>query len=60
MRRITLSKYFKAFTDSPHHLAAISILQSELPEHLLRKDAEWVVCFDAEDECKPGFQKYNG
>tara|TARA_B100001094_G_scaffold126660_1_gene122751 strand:+ start:2326 stop:2508 length:183 start_codon:yes stop_codon:yes gene_type:complete len=59
VRKIKLQSYFKAFTDNPHHLAAISMLQSQMPDHLLSTDAEWVVCFQAEEECKPGFPKYN-
>ena len=59
MKKVKLLKYFKKFTENPHHLAAISILQNELPDHLLSRDAEWIVCFEAEDECIPGFPKYN-
>ena len=59
MKKVKLLKYFKKFTESPHHLAAISMLQDELPDHLLSRDAEWIVCFEAEDECIPGFPKYN-
>tara|TARA_R100000900_G_scaffold85406_1_gene67095 strand:- start:732 stop:914 length:183 start_codon:yes stop_codon:yes gene_type:complete len=59
VKKVKLLKYFKKFTENPHHLAAISILQNELPDHLLSRDAEWIVCFEAEDECIPGFPKYN-
>ena len=59
MKKVKLLKYFKKFTENPHHLAAISMLQDELPDHLLSRDAEWIVCFEAEDECIAGFSKYN-
>ena len=59
MKKIKLLNIFKAFTESPHHLAAISTLESEMPEHLLDRNAEWVICFEAESESNPQIAKYN-
>ena len=59
VKKVNLLKYLKKFTENPHHLAAISMLQVELPAHLLSSDAEYLVCYEAEDECIPGFPKYN-
>jgi len=59
VKKVKLLNYFKRFSENPHHLAAISMLQAELPDHLLSREADWIVCFEAEEECKQGFPKYN-
>lgn len=39
---LTLLEFFENFDpDDPYHLAAVSNLQTSMPDHLLRSDAEW-------------------
>ena len=40
-RKIRLLKFFKAFDDSPHHIAAVEQLQCEMPDELLNKFASF-------------------
>ena len=47
---IDLRKFFEKFDGNPHQLAAIDILQSQMPPTLLESDAEWVDCFQVECE----------
>ena len=47
---IDLREFFYKFDGNPHQLAAIDILQSQMPEELLRKDCEWVDCYEVEYE----------
>tara|TARA_R100001082_G_scaffold308_2_gene188 strand:- start:10532 stop:10771 length:240 start_codon:yes stop_codon:yes gene_type:complete len=49
-RKIRLLKFFKAFDDSPHHIAAVEQLQCEMPDELLNKFSDWVICFEANKE----------
>ena len=59
MQKISLLKFFRAYSDSPHHIAAVNMLQDELDLQLLNKEADWVVCFEAENEADPQPAKYN-
>ena len=59
MRKIKLEKFFKAYSGSPHHLAAVRILEDCLPKELLDKESEWVICFEAESEADPQPMKAN-
>ena len=59
MRKVSLLKFFRAFADSPHHIAAVNMLQDSLDEELLNKHADWVVCFEAENEADPQPANYN-
>ena len=48
MNRVELLEFFNEFQKgSPHHLAAVKILENELPDHLLNEDSDWIVCFNA-------------
>ena len=47
---IDLRQFFYKFDGNPHQLAAIDILQSQMPEELLQKDCEWVDCYEIEYE----------
>ena len=53
MRTVRLIKFFRAFSDSPHHIAAVEQLQDQMPIELLDKLSDWVVCFEAENEADP-------
>lgn len=53
MRKISLARFFRAYSDSAHHLAAVNALEDAMPLHLLDKNADWVVCFEAENEADP-------
>ena len=59
MRKIKLEKFFKAYSGSSHHLAAVRMLEDCLPTELLDKDSDWVVCFEAESEADPVKANYN-
>lgn len=59
MRKVDLLKFFRAFANSPHHIAAVNMLQDELDASLLSKDSDWVVCFEAENEADPQPANYN-
>lgn len=59
MKKLSLVKFFRAFSDSPHHIAAVNMLQDELDYNLLNKEADWIVCFEAENEADPQPAKYN-
>lgn len=58
MRKINLLKFFRAYADSSHHIAAVNMLEDVLPAELLDKNSDWVVCFEAEDETDPMPAKY--
>ena len=48
--RIDLRKFFEAYEGSPHQLAAVDQLADALPEELLDKFSDWVVCFEVDGE----------
>jgi len=51
--RIDLRKFFEAYEGSPHQLAAINQLADEMPDELLDKQCDWVVCFEVDGEVDP-------
>ena len=60
MQKIDLLKFFKSYDGgAAHHIAAVHILAAAMPEELLDKDSEWVVCFEALQETDPGKDNYN-
>jgi len=59
MGKVDLLKFFRAFANSPHHIAAVNMLQTSLDADLLDKNADWVVCFEAENEADPQPANYN-
>ncbi|WP_438983812.1 glucosaminidase domain-containing protein [Vulcanococcus sp.] len=44
---IKLRDFFKHYQGEPHQAAAVDLLQSMMPESLLRSDAEWVEAYRA-------------
>ena len=42
--RIDLRKFFEAYEGSPHQLAAVDQLADSIPNELLDKFSDWVVC----------------
>ena len=58
MKKLKLAKFFRAYSGSPHHLAAVNMLEEALPLHLLNKNADWIVCFEAENEADPEPARY--
>ena len=53
MANIKLRDFFKHYRGEPHQAAAIDMLQSMMPESLLRPDSEWVESFRAAPPPKP-------
>ena len=53
MSKINLVRFFRAFANSPHHIAAVNMLQDSLDADLLDKNADWVVCFEVDGEVQP-------
>ena len=53
MTRIKLRDFFRHYEDEPHQAAAIDLLQSQMPESLLKSDADWVVTYRATPKPKP-------
>jgi hypothetical protein len=51
--RIKLRDFFRHYQDEPHQAAAVDFLQSQMPESLLRSDADWVVTYRATPKPKP-------
>ena len=51
--RIDLRKFFEAYEGSPHQLAAIDQLADSIPDELLDKFSDWVVCFEVDGEVEP-------
>ena len=51
MKELSLRDVFKIY-QAPHQLAALGILEDSLPEELLARDADWIVCFFSEPEPK--------
>ena len=51
--RIDLRKFFEAYEGSPHQLAAVDQLADEMPQELLDKFHDWVVCFEVDGEVDP-------
>jgi hypothetical protein len=49
MRKIKLLDYFKKYRGLSHQIAAIEMLQRQMPEELLSMEAEWVNCYDCDD-----------
>lgn len=60
--RIDLRKFFEAYEGTPHQLAAVDQLADEMPQELLDKFSDWVVCFevDGEVEPMPDYAKHKG
>jgi len=50
---IRLRDFFTHFKGEPHQLAAVELLQSQMPASLLATDAEWVQAFRAAPSPKP-------
>jgi hypothetical protein len=50
---IKLRDFFKHYAGEPHQAAAVDLLQSMMPESLLRSDAEWVEAYRATPKPKP-------
>ena len=59
MSKVKLLKFFREFTNSPHHIAAVNMLQDSIDAELLNKNADWIVCFEAENEVDPQPANYN-
>ena len=51
--RIDLRKFFEAYEGSAHQLAAVDQLAEQIPEELLSKFSDWVVCFEVDGEVEP-------
>ena len=51
--RIDLRKFFEAYEGTPHQLAAIDQLADSIPDELLDKFSDWVVCFEVDGEVQP-------
>ena len=51
--RIDLRKFFEAYEGLPHQLAGVDQLAEALPEELLDKFSDWVVCFEVDGEVEP-------
>ena len=54
--RIDLRKFFEAYEGTPHQLAAIDQLADAIPNELLDKFSDWVVCFEVDGEVSEGKQ----
>lgn len=50
---IKLRDFFKHYAGEPHQAAAVDLLQSMMPESLLKPDADWVVTYRATPKPKP-------
>lgn len=50
---IKLRDFFKHYKGEPHQAAAVDLLQSMMPESLLRSDAEWIEAYRATPKPKP-------
>jgi hypothetical protein len=59
MAKVNLLRFFKAFSNSPHHIAAVNMLQDAIDPELLHKNADWIICFEAENESDPQTANYN-
>tara|TARA_B100001057_G_scaffold103785_1_gene101247 strand:+ start:3069 stop:3260 length:192 start_codon:yes stop_codon:yes gene_type:complete len=60
MKKIDLEKFFKSYDEgASHHIAAVHILEAAMPDELLDKESEWVVCFEAVYETDPVKDNYN-
>ena len=53
MTTIKLRDFFRHYENEPHQAAAIDLLQSQMPESLLKSDADWVVTYRATPKPKP-------
>jgi len=53
MSTIKLRDFFKHYNGEPHQAAAIDLLQSQMPQSLLKSDADWVVTYRATPKPKP-------
>jgi len=51
--RVELRKFFAAYTGTPHQLSAVDQLANEMPDELLDKFSDWVVCFEVDGEVDP-------
>ena len=59
MSKVKLLKFFRAFANSPHHIAAVNMLQDSLDADLLSKNSDWIICLEAENEVDPQPANYN-
>ena len=46
-----LTKIFKHY-NAPHQIAAIQMLEDDLPDELLDRNADWIQCFYSEPAAK--------
>lgn len=60
---VQLRRMFKDFSGAPHELAAVDLLQEQMPASLLRSDSEWIQAFNAKVgpsvKAQPGSQSSN-
>ena len=52
--KVNLCELFVEFSHDSHHYAALSMLQEKLSDELLDEDSDWIACFRAAPEVKPG------
>jgi hypothetical protein len=52
--RVDLCELFTEFSHDSHHYAALNMLQEQLSEELLDEDSDWIACFKAAPDVKPG------
>lgn len=53
MSTIKLRDFFKHYNGEPHQVAAVNLLQDQMPASLLKSDADWVVTYRAAPAVKP-------
>lgn len=46
---IRLEWLIQNYKGTPHHQAALNMLEDMMPPELLKNTADWVVCFNTED-----------
>lgn len=49
MKKIDLLSFFRKYRGLSHQIAAIRMLQDEIPDELLQRDSAWVDCFKCDD-----------
>lgn len=49
MRKIDLLTLIRSYRGLSHQIAAIRMLQEQMPDKLLEKDSDWIVCFKCDD-----------
>jgi len=52
--KVNLCELFAEFSHDSHHYAALSMLQEKLSDELLDEDSDWITCFRAAPDVKPG------